>query len=546
MMYLEHFGLVSDPFSLRPHLRFLYDSTPFEETMSHLVYGLENGEDIIGITGEIGTGKTMALHSLLEHVPATHAMVLVNVTQLTFDEMLKLILEDLDVPVSGPVDRGDLVAALKRKTVELQRAGRRVLLVVDEAQNLDVEALEGLRLLTNIGQPRGQALQIILSGQPGLSEKLDRPELAQLKQRIRVHYHLDTLDMKETREYVDHRLSVAGSTREIFSAKAFARVHELSGGVPRLVNIVADRALLAAFVDGSRTVEEKHVERQDLVRAPGGASAGASAEPAPDPAASRAAVPGDQPDAGPDAGPDAESDAEPAAGADSRLSGGSLAVRRPRRRTPIGAVAAILTVVAVLVWIFAFGGFETLQDAGVVSFGGQDAGRVAQPAAGTASSPADPRQDADLPVEAAFPPDMADAEPQDSDAAEAAADSASLSVTAAAAAAEIDSAASVAASPAGARPAEDPSGHGENVISGRPDSGYYVHVGSFLDIARAERLRGSLAGDLQAIIWIKEIGDKTWNRVFVGPYPDQDAVGEAEIFLRGNPGVDSTLIHRIR
>ena len=206
-MYLEHFGLYTAPFSLVPHLRFVYLSTAFEETMAHLLYGLEGGEDIILITGEIGSGKTLALHNLASNIKGQYQVVVVNKTQVQFNELIKLVLAEQDIAVPAGADRADLLMALTRHMKALGREGVRLLLIIDEAQNLDAATLEGVRLLTNLGPGENQRIQIIFAGQPGLRKKIDLPELAQVRQRIRVHYHLESLSAKETAAYIDHRIS---------------------------------------------------------------------------------------------------------------------------------------------------------------------------------------------------------------------------------------------------------------------------------------------------------------------------------------------------
>ena len=268
-MYLNHFGLRTDPFPLYPSLKFVYASTAFEEAMAHMAYGLEQNEDIVLITGPIGTGKTLAVQNLLTKVDKLYRTALINVTQVDFPELLKLILSDLGAPVAGRVDRADLVAALKAQVRQAQAAGGRLLVVIDEAQNLSPETLEGVRLLTNLGQADGPALQLILSGQPDLERKVNLPQLAQLRQRIRVHYRLETLTRKELDAYVAHRLRVAGCDRQVFRPKALDLIFAASAGVPRLVNILAGRALLAAFVGGKGGVEAEHVDLQDLPPAVG-------------------------------------------------------------------------------------------------------------------------------------------------------------------------------------------------------------------------------------------------------------------------------------
>ncbi len=268
-MYLDHFGLRTDPFPLYPSLKFIFLSSPFEETMAHLAYGLEQDEDIVLITGPIGTGKTLAVQSLLANLAKRYQAAFVNVTQVDFPELLKLVLADLGAPVTGHFDRADLVGALKTHVQIAQARGQKILIVVDEAQNLAPDVLEGLRMLTNLGQPGGQALQLVLAGQPDLERKINLPELAQLRQRISVHYRLETLSREEVAAYVAHRVTVAGCARPLFRTRALELIHRASSGVPRLVNILASRALLSAFVAGKKEVDVEHVDLDELPPAVG-------------------------------------------------------------------------------------------------------------------------------------------------------------------------------------------------------------------------------------------------------------------------------------
>jgi general secretion pathway protein A len=267
-MYQDHFGLHADPFALSPSLRFLYRSQAHAETMAHLGYGLEQGEDIIMISGAIGTGKTLALQNLQAKVSKIFSQVLVNVTRVRYIEFLKLVLNEMGGTWVPGADVADLLVALKDRARAVNEKGRKVLLVVDEAQNLDVETLEGVRLLTNLGQPDKQFFQIVLAGQPALEELVNRPELAQLRQRIRVHYRLEPLSAKETAEYIHHRTSVAGAMRPLFTAQAVRRIHDLSRGIPRLVNHLASHAMLAAFVERDREVDARHVAAEGLPETP--------------------------------------------------------------------------------------------------------------------------------------------------------------------------------------------------------------------------------------------------------------------------------------
>jgi len=265
-MYKEHFGLHTSPFALGSHLQFLYKSGAFEETMAHLVYGLKGGEDIVLITGGIGTGKTMALHNLVTHISSLYKVALINTTQIDYKELLKMVLVEMKVSYPPEADRADLLMILKGEIENAATGGKRILLIVDEAQNLDTNTLEGLRLLTNLAKTDEQALQLVLVGQPGLLESLNSPELIQLKQRIRVHYHLITLTSNEMKEYIEHRLTVAGCRKKVFNENAYERIYELSEGVPRLVNIIADKSMLKAFVDRAKLVDAKHVEELEYAK----------------------------------------------------------------------------------------------------------------------------------------------------------------------------------------------------------------------------------------------------------------------------------------
>ncbi len=262
-MYREHFGLTIAPFGISPRLDFIYASSAFSESKAHLVYGLESNEAIVMITGAIGTGKTMTVQSFLSQLGERHMTALVTNTSVDAKELLKLILDDLDAPLSREADKSDLLIALKQMIIEQGREGRRVIIIIDEAQNLAPGVLEEIRLLTNLGQGDQQPVQVILVGQPELEHIVARPELAQLRQRIRVHYRLVPLTRQELGEYVDHRMVVAGGRAGTFTAGALDRVFALSSGVPRVVNTLCNDALLAAFVAGHAKVEAQDVEATD-------------------------------------------------------------------------------------------------------------------------------------------------------------------------------------------------------------------------------------------------------------------------------------------
>ena len=264
-MYLEHFGLGINPFSLSPKLDFLYKSGTFKESMAHLFYGLDNKEAVVLITGAIGTGKTMALQSFLNNLGPRFEFALITNTRVTATELLKLILEDLGVGLISGADKSDLLILFKDYLHGASLAGKMVIIVVDEAQNLAPEVLEEIRLLTNLGQGENQPVQIILVGQPELDETVNRLDLAQIRQRIRVHYSLDPLTRQETEGYLNHRMSVAGCSRKVFTSDAIDRIYKVSRGVPRLVNTLAGDALLSAFVANREMVQPGDIEEgQDL------------------------------------------------------------------------------------------------------------------------------------------------------------------------------------------------------------------------------------------------------------------------------------------
>ena len=274
-MYASFFGLNEKPFSITPDPRYLFLSERHAEALAHLVYGINEAGGFIQLTGEVGTGKTTVVRSLLAQAPKHAEIALILNPRMTPAEFLLAICEELGIAVE---DRStgslkDLVDLLSRHLLGAHAEGKRVVLVVDEAQNLAPEVLEQVRLLTNLETETQKLLQIILIGQPELREVLDRTELRQLAQRITGRYHLAPLSAEETSAYVRHRLRVAGATREVLSGGALREVRRLSGGVPRLVNIICDRALLGAFT------EDRHVVSASVVRRAAGEVFGKNIQP---------------------------------------------------------------------------------------------------------------------------------------------------------------------------------------------------------------------------------------------------------------------------
>jgi general secretion pathway protein A len=275
-MYASFFGLNEKPFSITPDPRYLFLSERHAEALAHLVYGINEAGGFIQLTGEVGTGKTTVVRSLLAQAPKHAEIALILNPRMTPAEFLLAICEELGIAVE-PRSEGslkDLVDLLSIHLLKAHAEGKRIVLVVDEAQNLAPEVLEQVRLLTNLETETQKLLQIILIGQPELRELLDRTELRQLAQRITGRYHLAPLSGDESAAYVRHRLRVAGATREVFSNGALREIRRLSGGVPRLINIICDRALLGAFT------EDRHAVSAGVVRRAAGEVFGRSIQPA--------------------------------------------------------------------------------------------------------------------------------------------------------------------------------------------------------------------------------------------------------------------------
>ena len=271
-MYLEAYGLHEPPFSITPDPRFVFLSERHRDALAHLHFGITQGGSggFVQLTGEVGTGKTTLCRLLLEQLPENVRVALVLNPLLSPVELLETIAEELRLDIVAV--RGSLKGLYDRLNSYLLDAyaqGLRVVVIVDEAQNLSLAALEQVRLLTNLETPTQKLLQMVLLGQPELRELLAKPELRQLAQRITARFHLTPLDAEEVDAYVRHRMGVAGATRLPFTRLAVKRLHQHSGGVPRLVNVIAERALLAGYARDENPVGERLVDlaaREILVR----------------------------------------------------------------------------------------------------------------------------------------------------------------------------------------------------------------------------------------------------------------------------------------
>jgi general secretion pathway protein A len=261
-MYLSHFRLREPPFSITPDPRFLYMSARHREALAHLVYGVGEHGGFVQLTGEVGTGKTSVCRCLLEQLPDRVDVALVLNPRVSPVELLALVCDELRIPYpTGTGSQKDLVDRLHHHLLEAHAAGRRTVLILDEAQNLSPDVLEEVRLLTNLETTTEKLLQIIMIGQPELAALLEQPKLRQLAQRVTARYHLEPLSQIETRAYVRHRLGVAGRAAPVFTPAGLRRLHRETAGIPRLINAIADRALLGAYTRDETRVEARTVRR---------------------------------------------------------------------------------------------------------------------------------------------------------------------------------------------------------------------------------------------------------------------------------------------
>jgi general secretion pathway protein A len=265
-MYKKFFGLKHEPFSIAPDPHYLFMSERHREALAHLLYGVRGGGGFVLLTGEIGAGKTTVCRCFLEQVPRRCNVAYIFNPRQTAEELLESICADFRIlresePGRVPSAR-DHVAALNEFLLRTHGVGQNNVLIIDEAQSLSAEVLEQLRLLTNLETNERKLLQIILIGQPELRDMLARPELEQLAQRVIARYHLGALTAGETEQYIHHRLTVSGLSGALpFDAASMQRIHALSRGVPRRINLLCDRALLGAYARGRARVDVAIVDK---------------------------------------------------------------------------------------------------------------------------------------------------------------------------------------------------------------------------------------------------------------------------------------------
>jgi general secretion pathway protein A len=327
-MYLELFKLKELPFRLSPDPQFLYLSKQHARAKAYMESTVWFTDGFVVITGEIGSGKTTLIESFLKEVPADVVVAQINQTQVTTTDFLQTVLVQFGFS-PFKMRKAELLSTLNNFLIEQHAAGRKVLLIVDEAQNLEPRVLEEVRLLSGVETTKEKVLRIILAGQPELNETLNSPRLEQLTQRVRLRFHLSTLSEAETRSYIEHRLEVAGGSgdREIFAPDTFHEIYRYTGGVPRLINTLCDTAMMAAYTDNRDSVRRADIAttiaelRWPLyaARAPGAAASAASANapPAREAALQDAAAPeAAAPQAAPPAAAASETVEQPAAGSE--------------------------------------------------------------------------------------------------------------------------------------------------------------------------------------------------------------------------------------
>jgi general secretion pathway protein A len=258
-MYTEYYGLVRSPFEMSPDPSFLYLGEAHREGLATLVYAVNSGKGFVMLTGEVGTGKTTLLHALLGQLDSTTNSAFIFNPRLDPMGFFRMLFEELGV---GPAcdTKAEYLLALNQYLIEKLAANEKVLLIIDEAQNLSAEMLEEIRLLSNLETPTSKLIQIMLVGQPELQELVGRPELRQLRQRIALRHHLRPFDEKEIAEYVSERLSKAGYTgRGLFSKKAIREIFRVTEGTPRIINNVCDGALLLGYARMEMSIGPKEI-----------------------------------------------------------------------------------------------------------------------------------------------------------------------------------------------------------------------------------------------------------------------------------------------
>jgi MSHA biogenesis protein MshM len=260
-MYKAHFGLTELPFGITPDTSFFFMCPSSQEALNTLLIAARNGEGFIKITGEVGTGKTLLCRKFMSSLDDHFVTAYIPNPLLEPRTLLMALADELEIHLDKDVDQHNLLKSINRRLLVLAREGKRVLLCLDEAQAIPLESLEALRLLTNLETEKRKLLQIVLFGQPELNRNLENEAIRQLAQRITFHYRLEPLTMDDLDYYLSHRLSVAGfQGSRLFNRSSVRALHRSSGGIPRLVNVLAHKALMATYGEGRREVLARHVK----------------------------------------------------------------------------------------------------------------------------------------------------------------------------------------------------------------------------------------------------------------------------------------------
>jgi general secretion pathway protein A len=260
-MYESYYGLKENPFNVTPDPKFIYLGEKHREAFAHLLYGIRENKGFIVLTGEVGTGKTTLIHYLLGQLngDGTVKTAFLFNPKLSVEDFIKYVFKDLGVKIHGH-SKGDYIRYFQSYLINAYGLNVKVVLIVDEAQGLSPELLEEIRLLSNLETSRSKLIQIILIGQPELDKTLYDPSFRQIRQRINMRYHLSPLSEKETKEYIEQRLRIAGAKNPLFSVKAMNEICKRSGGIPRLINILCDNSLLNGFAQDKKIVDNKSVK----------------------------------------------------------------------------------------------------------------------------------------------------------------------------------------------------------------------------------------------------------------------------------------------
>ncbi|MCG2584560.1 ExeA family protein [Massilia sp. TS11] len=260
-MYTAHFGLREIPFGITPDTSYFFTSPHAQEALNTLLVAARNGEGFIKITGEVGTGKTLLCRKFMATLDEHFVTAYIPNPYLEPRTLMLALADELELTLEKDVDQHQMLKAITQRLVDLAHQDKRVILCLDEAQAIPLESLEALRLLTNLETEKRKLLQIVLFGQPELDTNLELPSIRQLAQRITFHYHLGPLTRDEMEYYVAHRLRVAGYTGgPLFTRAAMARLYAVSGGVPRLINILAHKSMMLCFGEGKQQIKKTHVE----------------------------------------------------------------------------------------------------------------------------------------------------------------------------------------------------------------------------------------------------------------------------------------------